>query len=739
MIQKSFKKVILYIISLLLFNVGYSQISHKEIKHKQQKRMAAHHKYRKAEVKYEPSTVTGYKWVKENLEDGADEPEWQPPEKIENLFTLANIIRMDSSAMEAVRNVIVNMDPCMKKAAIPVYIDHLNTIRLFSHRVNVDKNNINPYGIIITNIKGNIPDKARERLLGEKRVNCVLPQSHRNYAWILSCLGQPAIEPLMINITTNKGVYWEAQCGAAEALGWVGAVAVNPLLKALNHESMQVRIRASAALLKIGVPDHFPAISKSLSIEIPENTLSVSETTEGSGEDVIIDQLISFLKHKDEDIRLNAAWALGYFEALRAVKPLIRFLEAEKLGGFGSMAAVQALGYIGDERAVESLVNIWKNVKINPLNWYIALALARIGESSYDKLIEILNDDDLRQYEAAAVIQSSKRGGFGFHYSGARMSAVRALAWLGQGGVRADTVFAYLSKALTSKNTGLRFEAAKAMGQLGDPRAVDPLIDALQDKNYLVRASAAWALGELGYKRAVDSLLEFLYGKKFLGGKRGTVQFTAASALASIGDQRACDLLISMSRQNRVAAQTLVDMDSIAFDPLISKLKNEKKNTPDLYNAIGVLGMMKAKRAVDKLAIILKNKNAFNRKSAAWALGEIGDLRAQPFLIESLTDKKTEVRQNAAWALGKIGDSGAVESLISIMNNQEEKASVRQNATWALGKIKYIGAFPSLLSALRDYNVGEVAYWSCKQISGEDFGFRSEESIESWNQWYDTL
>jgi len=41
---------------------------------------------------------------------------------------------------------------------------------------------------------------------------------------------------------------------------------------------------------------------------------------------------------------------------------------------------------------------------------------------------------------------------------------------------------------------------------LGDPRAVEPLIDALWDDDAQVRAKAAWALGMLGDPRALVPL-----------------------------------------------------------------------------------------------------------------------------------------------------------------------------------------------------------------------------------------
>jgi HEAT repeat protein len=48
------------------------------------------------------------------------------------------------------------------------------------------------------------------------------------------------------------------------------------------------------------------------------------------------------------------------------------------------------------------------------------------------------------------------------------------------------------------------------LGEIGDPRAVDPLIEALKDEYSRVRSSAARALGEIGDPKAVDPLTEAL-------------------------------------------------------------------------------------------------------------------------------------------------------------------------------------------------------------------------------------
>ena len=62
------------------------------------------------------------------------------------------------------------------------------------------------------------------------------------------------------------------------------------------------------------------------------------------------------------------------------------------------------------------------------------------------------------------------------------------------------------------ENIFRRGDAAKALGEIHDIRAVDPLIDVLKNKqdNINVRNAAARALGEIHDARAVKSLIDAL-------------------------------------------------------------------------------------------------------------------------------------------------------------------------------------------------------------------------------------
>jgi HEAT repeat protein len=56
-------------------------------------------------------------------------------------------------------------------------------------------------------------------------------------------------------------------------------------------------------------------------------------------------------------------------------------------------------------------------------------------------------------------------------------------------------------EALEDEDAGVRRSAAEWLGERGDPRAVEPLLEVLRDSEPAVRATAVWALDEINPTR----------------------------------------------------------------------------------------------------------------------------------------------------------------------------------------------------------------------------------------------
>jgi len=222
-----------------------------------------------------------------------------------------------------------------------------------------------------------------------------------------------------------------------------------------------------------------------------------------------------------------------------------------------------------------------------------------------------------------------------------------------------------------------REAAAHVLGDLGDTRAVGPLIKALKDHSPLVRAAAAEALGKLGDPRAVEPLIEnFEY--HYMSGYLcpGVVE-----ALGSIGDAR-------------------------AVEPLIRALKKERGGRGLIAEELGKLG---DKRAVEPLIRVLRDGDTGARCAAAEALGNLGDAGAVEPLIQTfacleppniiLSEGESNLLCAAAEALGKLGDSCAVEPLIQVLANSK-KYDMQVAVAKALGNLGDKRAFEPLIQAL---------------------------------------
>jgi len=83
--------------------------------------------------------------------------------------------------------------------------------------------------------------------------------------------------------------------------------------------------------------------------------------------------------------------------------------------------------------------------------------------------------------------------------------------------------------------------AIRALGLIGDSRAVDPIIDTLDKDNTHIQSAAGTALSNIG-EPAVEPLINVLKSRWLITNK----VLTAASALGNIGDERAVDPLLDL-------------------------------------------------------------------------------------------------------------------------------------------------------------------------------------------------
>lgn len=102
--------------------------------------------------------------------------------------------------------------------------------------------------------------------------------------------------------------------------------------------------------------------------------------------------------------------------------------------------------------------------------------------------------------------------------------------------MKADESIDPLISALSSRKKNIRLNAAKLLGVLNNPKAIDSLILTLRDSNKLVRREASTSLSRLGAE-AVDPLIAILNDEDW------RVRGAAAWALGNLNDEKAIEPL----------------------------------------------------------------------------------------------------------------------------------------------------------------------------------------------------
>jgi HEAT repeat protein len=237
--------------------------------------------------------------------------------------------------------------------------------------------------------------------------------------------------------------------------------------------------------------------------------------------------------------------------------------------------------------------------------------------------------------------------------------------------------------SLRNKNQH-RDRLISVLGEIKDPRAVDPLIGLLKDQNEYVREQAVVALGKIKGSKAIDPLSHLTTDQNH------GVQMAAVKALANFEDPRAAHSLIRFLNADdkgvkSEAIQALVHRGDIVIDQVIKELMNSNNDYGMRSFCADTLALIKDPKAVQPLIETLKSVDASLRIASARALGRIKDLRAVNPLIHALADRDALVRLRSVQALAELKSPLSIEPLINALKDNNE--FVRYAAAFALKSI----------------------------------------------------
>jgi HEAT repeat protein len=355
-------------------------------------------------------------------------------------------------------------------------------------------------------------------------------------------------------------------------------------------------------------------------------------------------------KSDDHNIQVNAVEALGKIGDPRAVKTLVIKLKHERQAV--RFKAARALGNIGDVSSIKPLIRALKDFEEYDRREYLVAALECIDTGlAIDELVLTLRDDDeLIRASAAQALGNIREP---THYD-----------WNKRGDdmIFASDVFAYFT---WFDEHGEEINA-KGLRKVKEPRVINALISALNDRSEIVANNAAEALGEIGDPSAVKPLIEKL------GDER--IKQNAAKALGEIGDIRALrPLIVAYKESDRYSqldfALQMFKVDQAVecfIEALDSDIIGLRSTAAYILWSIGDV------RAVEPLITALYDGDEYLSIHAILALTHIGDRRAAKPISAFVSTGSISLRIQAIYALGELGDADCIEALTACLNDENE-------------------------------------------------------------------
>lgn len=219
-----------------------------------------------------------------------------------------------------------------------------------------------------------------------------------------------------------------------EKISEYGATAAEPLMKSLNDNDVEIRMKSAEVLGIIG-------------------------------DKKAVEPLIGLLSDKDWHVRQQAAKALGKLRDSQTTEPLVECLKDSSKEV--RREVVEALKSLADERAFEPLLQSLKDADPSVRGEAVKALLTTGGEKTVEPFMDYLNDSG----------------------SLSKVEVIRALGVLGD-----KRAVGQLVICLKDKDAAVRMWSAESLGRIVDKRAVEPLKRCLEDPDESVRIKAAEAL-----------------------------------------------------------------------------------------------------------------------------------------------------------------------------------------------------------------------------------------------------
>lgn len=372
------------------------------------------------------------------------------------------------------------------------------------------------------------------------------------------------------------------------------------------------------------------------------------------------DTEVAILAARELLVEMDASIRSSALEILRRTRALDLWTRQARQGKYQArLAAIRALGDVGDERAIEELIELLGDDDPDVARAASRAVLARDVDYASDRLADALASPNRRIAETAAAV----------------------LVEMGPEAVEP------LMSQLTNLSAQARRLAVESLGAVGDESVVPALLPLLEtDPQAEVRVAVLEAAARLG-----GELVPFALRRASQGDPDWFVRARAYALLAQSGGPETAEFLLAalaaLASQQLECSEYVEDVEVVLEGParvqsaIITGLRALAVSEEEIAAArrTSVPVLVEAPRAdTDQeemdwatVAAGMRSRDPVERAGAARELAEAG-LQALPYLHAGLSDPDPLVRAEAARSLGRVGRVDCLQSLSACLHDPDQ-------------------------------------------------------------------
>lgn len=234
----------------------------------------------------------------------------------------------------------------------------------------------------------------------------------------------------------------------------------------------------------------------------------------------------------------------------------------------------------------------------------------------------------------------------------------------------------------TTELAGVKIAAVEALGELGDARAVDPLMDILEESGDLsLRKPAVKSLARLvEFSRSSDDSMERVQALR---------EKIAEGRLVALAQKYIKRTVEPDQEIRRTCIAILGVLKPQSAIEVLTAVMEDSGEVPGIRFQAGLGLSQIGSDAVDSLIAAFSRGDANVKDIAASALGNIGGARSRDVLIDALDSlKELTIRLTVVDALAKIGDAHAIRALQSQKKRFQNESSLNTFLNEVLGQLE---------------------------------------------------